>query len=69
MVINGKTALYGIVGNPVAHSLSPAMHNAALADLDINGVYLPFPAPDIEAAITGIRGLGIQGVSVTIPHK
>lgn len=69
MVINGKTVLYGIVGNPVAHSLSPAMHNAALTDLGINGVYLPFPAPDIEAAVTGIRGLGVQGVSVTIPHK
>ncbi len=69
MVINGKTVLYGIVGNPVAHSLSPAMQNAALAGRDINGVYLPFPAPNIEAAVTGIRGLGVQGVSVTIPHK
>ena len=61
--------LYGIVGNPVAHSLSPAIQNAALADRDINGVYLPFPALDIEAAVIGIRGLGVQGVSVTIPHK
>lgn len=69
MVINGKTVLYGIVGNPVAHSLSPAMHNAALAGRDINAVYLPFPAPNIEDAVIGIRGLGVQGVSVTIPHK
>jgi shikimate dehydrogenase len=69
MFINGKTALYGIIGNPVTHSLSPAMHNAALTATAINGVYLPFPAPDIEAAVTGIRGLGIQGASVTIPHK
>jgi shikimate dehydrogenase len=69
MAINGKTLLYGILGNPVTHSLSPAMHNAALAASDINGVYLPFPAPDITAAVTGIRGLGVQGVSVTIPHK
>jgi shikimate dehydrogenase len=69
MLINGKTLLYGILGNPVTHSLSPAMHNAALAASDINGVYLPFPAPDIDAAVIGIRGLGVQGVSVTIPHK
>ena len=69
MTINGKTVLYGIIGNPVTHSLSPAMHNAALAASGINGVYLPFSAPDIAAAVTGIRGLGVQGVSVTIPHK
>jgi shikimate dehydrogenase len=69
MVINGETVLYGIVGNPVTHSLSPAMQNAALAERNINGVYLPFSALDIEAAITGIRGLGVQGVSVTIPYK
>jgi shikimate dehydrogenase len=69
MAINGKTVLYGILGNPVTHSLSPAMHNAALAASGIDAVYLPFPAPDIAAAITGIRGLGVQGVSVTIPHK
>ncbi|HID69412.1 MAG TPA: shikimate dehydrogenase [Desulfobacterales bacterium] len=69
MIINGKTLLYGIIGNPVSHSLSPAMHNAALEALGINGVYLPFPAPDIDDAVSGIRGLGIQGTSVTIPHK
>jgi shikimate dehydrogenase len=69
MAINGKTVLYGILGNPVTHSLSPAMHNAALTASDIDAVYLPFPAPDIAAAVTGIRGLGIQGLSVTIPHK
>lgn len=69
MNINGKTALYGIIGNPVSHSLSPAMQNAALAACGLNGVYIPFPAKDIEAAVTGIRALGICGVSVTIPHK
>lgn len=69
MDINGKTKLYGILGNPVRHSLSPAMHNAAFAAVGINGAYLPFPAPDIVAAITGVRALGVQGASVTIPHK
>jgi len=69
MAINGKTQLYGIIGNPVTHSLSPAMHNAALHVSDIDAVYVPFPAVDIKDAVTGIRGLGIQGLSVTIPHK
>ncbi len=69
MSINGKTKLYGILGNPVSHSLSPVMHNAAFAATGINGAYLPFPAPDIADAVIGIRGLGVQGASVTIPHK
>ncbi len=69
MVIGGKTKLYGILGNPVSHSLSPVMHNAAFAATGIDGAYLPFPAPDITDAVTGIRALGIQGASVTIPHK
>jgi len=69
MAINGKTKLYGIIGNPVTHSLSPLMHNAAFTETGIDGVYLPFPAPDLESAVIGIRALGIQGVSVTIPHK
>ena len=69
MEINGKTVLYGIIGNPVTHSLSPAMHNAALTASGIDAVYLPFPAEDIGDAVTGIRGLGVRGVSVTIPHK
>lgn len=69
MTINGKTKLYGILGNPVSHSLSPLMHNAAFATIEADAAYLPFPSPDIETAITGIRALGIQGASVTIPHK
>lgn len=69
MGISGTTLLYGIIGNPVTHSLSPAMHNSAFAVSDIDAVYLPFPAPDIAAAVIGVRGLGIQGLSVTIPHK
>lgn len=69
MKIDGSTEIYGIVGNPVCHSLSPVMHNAAFAASDINSVYLPFPVTDIGAAIQGLRGLNIKGVSVTIPHK
>ncbi|MFA7383775.1 MAG: shikimate dehydrogenase [Desulfurivibrionaceae bacterium] len=69
MEINGATELYGIMGNPVAHSLSPAMHNAAFAALGLNKVYLPFAVQDVAQALTGFRALGVKGVSVTIPHK
>lgn len=69
MQINGETLLYGIIGNPVRHSLSPLMHNIAFQAVGVNGVYVPFPVTDVELAIAGIRGLGIGGTSVTIPHK
>ncbi len=69
MMINGKTKIYGIIGNPVAHSLSPAMHNAAFAELGENRAYVPFPVEDVDAALQGVRGLFIEGASVTIPHK
>lgn len=69
MTINGNTRVYGILGNPVHHSLSPAMHNAAFVGLGENRVYLPFKVEDVGAALQGLRGLGIHGVSVTIPHK
>ncbi|MDH5524571.1 MAG: shikimate dehydrogenase [Desulfobulbaceae bacterium] len=69
MQINGATELYGIMGNPVRHSLSPAMHNAAFGALDLNKVYVPFAVEDVAAAMTGFRAMGVKGVSVTIPHK
>lgn len=68
-MIDGKTKVFGIIGNPVSHSMSPVMHNAALQATAVNGVYVPFPVVDLEAAVRGIRTLGISGVSVTIPHK
>ena len=67
--IDGTTRVYGIIGNPVGHSRSPIIHNAAFAVRGENAVYVPLPATDIGAAIAGLRALGIQGVSVTIPHK
>lgn len=69
MAIDGKTELYGIIGNPVAHSLSPAMHNAAFSALGLNKAYLPFLVRDVAGAMTGLTALGIRGASVTIPHK
>lgn len=68
-MINGATQVFGILGQPVAHSLSPAMHNAAFAALGINAVYVPFPVRDLAAAVQGLRGLNIRGVSVTLPFK
>ncbi|MEB3178230.1 MAG: shikimate dehydrogenase [Nostocaceae cyanobacterium] len=69
--ITGKTKLLGVIGYPVEHSLSPAMHNAAIAQLGVDYVYLPFPiAPEnLAAAIEGFAAIGVVGFSVTIPHK
>ena len=70
MEINSHTQLCGLLGHPVDHSLSPAIHNAAFQELGLNFVYLAFPVQDLEGAIRGIRALGhIRGLSVTIPHK
>lgn len=69
MPINGATEIYGIMGNPVRHSMSPAMHNAAFAHAGLNKVYVPFPVQDVAAALKGFRALGVRGASVTIPHK
>jgi shikimate dehydrogenase len=68
-MINGQTKIFGILGRPVAHSLSPAMHNAAFRHLGINAAYVAFPVTDLPQAVAGLRGLGIGGVSVTIPFK
>jgi shikimate dehydrogenase len=68
-MINGHTKIFGILGRPVTHSLSPAMHNAAFRHLGINAVYVAFPVTDLPQAVAGLRGLAIGGVSVTIPFK
>jgi shikimate dehydrogenase len=69
MRINSATSLFAVIGNPVSHSLSPVMHNAAFAHLKYNGVYVAFKVKDISNAVCGIKALGIKGVSITIPHK
>lgn len=67
----GATQVWGIIGHPVEHSLSPPMQNAALAQLGLDGVYVPFAVEPsmLEIAIAGLWSLGIQGFNVTIPHK
>ena len=68
-MINGQTELYGIIGNPIRHSLSPMIHNGAFKRLGWNAVYLTFEIKNLEEALRGIRGLGVRGVSVTHPFK
>ncbi|WP_178379568.1 shikimate dehydrogenase [Fischerella major] len=70
-MITGNTKLLGVIGYPIEHSLSPVMHNAAIAQLGIDYVYLPFPIKpeDLHTAIQGFAAIGVVGFSVTIPHK
>ncbi len=70
-MITGKTKLLGVIGHPVEHSLSPVMHNAAIAELGLDYVYLPLPVrpEDLEVAIAGFAAVELAGFNVTIPHK
>lgn len=71
MVLTGSTRVLGIIGWPVGHSLSPLMQNAALEEMGLDFVYVPFPVreEDLGAAVAGLKGLGVAGFNVTIPHK
>ncbi|MCY7917754.1 shikimate dehydrogenase [Bacillus vallismortis] len=63
--------LYGVIGNPIGHSMSPDIHNSSLKDLGLDGYYHAFKVEenDLEDAVKGIRALGVQGINVTVPHK
>jgi len=69
MKVDQHTALYGVIGNPVRHSLSPTLHNAAFSARGINAVYLAFEPSDISSWVRAMRTLDIKGASVTIPFK
>ena len=71
LAITGKTKIVGVLGWPVAHSLSPPMHNAAYAQLGLDYAYVPFPvAPEqLERALAGLAAAGVSGLNLTIPHK
>ncbi|MFL6243452.1 MAG: shikimate dehydrogenase family protein, partial [Acidimicrobiia bacterium] len=70
-VITGATRVVGVIGDPVGHSRSPAMHNAAFDALGLDWVYLAFPVArgDGAAAVRAVTTLGLTGLNVTMPHK
>jgi 3-dehydroquinate dehydratase/shikimate dehydrogenase len=69
--INADTQVYGLIGDPVAHSLSPLLHNAAFRSQRYNAVYVPFRVPrgQLDGFLKHFEVLGVRGYSVTIPHK
>lgn len=69
--ITGTTRLLGVFGDPVEHSLSPCMHQAAIAALELDYVYVPFHVrrEDLADALRALPALGVRGVNLTIPHK
>ena len=71
MAISGKTRLCGLIGDPVEHSMSPVMHNAAFAKIGLDYLYIAFRVKkeEVGKAIEGMRALNIRGLNVTIPHK
>ncbi len=69
MTVDKHKDIYCVVGYPLAHSLSPAMHNAAFAARGVKALYLPFETDDIRFCTQAMRELGIKGASVTMPHK
>lgn len=70
-MLSGRTQILGIFGDPVEHSLSPVMQNAALKEAGIDAVYVPFHVvpEQLPAAVASLRSLQIRGVNATIPHK
>ena len=67
--ISTETAVYGVVGRPIMHSLSPAMHNAAFGAARLDAVYVPLAAADFHDFVTFADALGVSGASVTAPFK
>ena len=71
MNITGKTRVCGVIGEPIEHTLSPLMHNAAFEALKLDYVFLAFRVKptEVESAVNGMRALNIRGLNVTMPHK
>jgi len=70
-VVSGKTRLCGIIGDPIEHTVSPVMHNAAFKQMGLDYLYVPFRVKqgELAKAIEGVRALNMRGLNVTIPHK
>lgn len=71
MNVSGRTGIYGLLGNPVAHSLSPLMQNHAMAEYEVDGIYAAYRVDEdnLESAVAGLRALNVSGFNVTVPHK
>ncbi|MBE9502673.1 MAG: shikimate dehydrogenase [Proteobacteria bacterium] len=71
MKITTKTKVIGIFGDPIEHSLSPPMQNAAIKSLGLDMIYIPWHVKPqhLEMALNGVRAMGIRGINLTIPHK
>lgn len=69
--IDRETDVYGVIADPIGHTHSPVIHNAAFRELGLNKVYVPFRVPreDLDTFLEGCREMGVRGLSVTIPHK
>jgi 3-dehydroquinate dehydratase/shikimate dehydrogenase len=64
-----KTRVFGVIGDPIGHSLSPRLHNAGFQSAKIDAVFLPFLVRDVKDFVSAIKPLGIRGFAVTLPHK
>ena len=69
--INGQTRIVGIFGDPIAHTSSPAMQNAAFQACNLPYIYVPYLVrpSELSRAVQGIRALNLAGINVTVPHK
>ena len=69
--MSGRTRLCGVIGDPIEHTMSPAMHNAAFTQMGLDYIYVSFQVKEeeLDKAIDGMRALNIRGLNVTLPHK
>ncbi|HUK50290.1 MAG TPA: shikimate dehydrogenase [Terriglobales bacterium] len=69
--ISGHTAVYGLIGDPIEHSMSPTIQNSAFHSAGIDAIYVAWrvPSSGLESAVVGLRALGVKGFNVTTPHK
>ena len=68
-LLNRRTKVYGVIGNPVAHSLSPLLHNTGFVARHLNAVYLPFLVQRLDDFLKASPDFGLRGFSITLPHK
>ena len=71
MNVTGGTQIAGVIGDPISHTRSPAMHNAAFSAVGLDWVYVPFhvTAENLKSAVEGFRATGVRGINATVPHK